>query len=232
MKYFITVIVIIVLYVIYVFSPKAQPMTINSQAISYLPLGDSYTIGEGLPETDRWPNQLASHLNRDGIEVIIVANPARTGFTTQQLIDYELPLVQQYKPQVVTLQIGVNDWVQGVSKEDFQANIKLILDNLQNTLADRNAIVIVTIPDFSASPTGAQYGSGRDISAGIAEFNAVLLDEATARGLPIADVYPVSQQMKVDPSLIHTDGLHPSAKQYALWEAIIYPKILPILNKP
>jgi hypothetical protein len=32
---------------------------------TFLALGDSYTIGEGVDEHSRWPNQLVAELNKD-----------------------------------------------------------------------------------------------------------------------------------------------------------------------
>ncbi len=103
-----------------------QGSKIASSSIKYLPLGDSYTIGQSVREQERWPNQLAARLNAVGQDVQIVDNPSVTGYTTQDLIDRELPLVKELKPQFVTILIGVNDYVQGVSLQTFQKNLILM----------------------------------------------------------------------------------------------------------
>jgi len=83
--------------------------------IRYVPIGDSYSIGEGASPNESWPALLAQHLSEKGVHVDLVANPSRTGWTTQQAIDRELPIFRQMQPNFATLQIGVNDWVQGVN---------------------------------------------------------------------------------------------------------------------
>ena len=82
-------------------------------------------------------------------------------------------------------------------------------------------IIVVTVPDFSVMPAGKQYSGGRDISAGIASFNKIIKKEAAVHGLQVVDLYPLSQTMGGDGSLSASDGLHPSAKGYALWADLI-----------
>ena len=88
--------------------------------IRYLPLGDSYTIGEGVIQKDSFPFLLANELQKRKIIIDILANPAVTGYTTQNLIEQELPLLQKLKPNFITLLIGVNDWVQGISEVQYK----------------------------------------------------------------------------------------------------------------
>lgn len=189
----------------------------------YMPLGDSYTICEGIPKKECWPGLLTEHLSKEGLNITLVGNPSRTGFTTQDLIDIELPVFRAGHISFVTVMIGVNDWVQGVDSATFHRNLKIILDEVQKVLPDKKNLVLLTIPDFSATPEGKSYGNGRDISKGIAEFNAIIMQEAASRKLVCADVYPASQLMSSHPDLVSRDGLHPSAKEYVVWESIIYP---------
>jgi acyl-CoA thioesterase I len=198
--------------------------------LKYLPLGDSYTICTGAGEKDSWPLLLAKHLSEKGIRTELLANPARNGFSTQNLIDHELPLVKKLKPDFVTLLIGVNDWVRGVDKEKFTKNLIYILDEVQKNLSDKNKILLITIPDFGVTPQGKNYSGGRDISAGISEFNAVIKKEAEKRKLKLVDIFEVSKGMKDHPDLVAEDGLHPSAKEYAIWEKMILEESLNLLK--
>ncbi|MBA2613101.1 MAG: SGNH/GDSL hydrolase family protein [Bacteroidetes bacterium] len=198
--------------------------------ITYLPLGDSYTICTGATEKEAWPLLLTNHLIENKIECKLLDNPARNGFSTQNLIDNELPLVKKLKPDFVTILIGVNDWVRGVSKESFTKNLVFILDDVQKNMSDTKKIILITIPDFGVTPQGKDYGNGRDIGKGIADFNTVIIAEAKKRGLPLVDIYDLSKKMKDDASLVAADGLHPSAKEYALWEKIILSSALTLLK--
>ncbi len=191
--------------------------------IRYVALGDSYTIGENVKEGERWPNQLVKHLNVSGINIKLVANPSRTGWATQNLIDEELPVLDKANTQFVTLLIGANDFFQGVPNDVFRDHFVFALDHILSRLPDKKKCLVITIPDYTVTPSGKYFAQGRDGSKGIAEFNEIIKEESLKRGASIVDVYPVSQKMRDDKSLISGDGLHPSGKGYAEWEKLIYP---------
>ena len=199
--------------------------------VRYVAIGDSYSIGEGASPNESWPARLTRHLNGQGLHIDLVANPSRTGWTTQQAIDRELPVMVNAGPNFATLQIGVNDWVQGVTIEDFRKRFVLLVDRMLEVLGKKDRLLIVTIPDFGVTPTGARYARGRDISEGISAFNKIITEESQKRKLVVVDVFPLSKQMKDDGSLIAPDGLHPSAKEYAEWEKVIFPAAQRILKE-
>lgn len=214
-----------------VFLNKKAPKTTAETGLRYVALGDSYTIGEGAKKNEAWPELLAKDVTVAGKTMTVVANPSVTGWTTQQVIDNELSVYDKSKPEFATLQIGVNDWVQGVPLEDFRRNLVIILDRMQAGLLDKTKLVLVTIPDFSKSPTGPQYANGRDISKGLSEFNDIIKAEAASRHLSLADVFAISQRNDGDLSYFATDGLHPSSKQYSIWEQeAIFPAVKKLFN--
>ena len=198
--------------------------------VRYVALGDSYTICTGTTAENSWPVLLCKHLNQNETDITLVANPSRNGFTTQDLIDSELPVYELSNPTFATLLIGVNDWVQGVDAKIFRKNLAYILDKMQAKLSNKSNLVLITIPDFGVTPTGARYSGGRDISKGIAEFNAIILEEAKKRNLKTVDLFPKSKEMGKDRSLVAADGLHPSAKEYAVWKTLIYPVVYDALS--
>lgn len=198
-------------------------MAQDKKNIRYVALGDSYTIGTGANENEAWPVLLTQDLKKKNIDVELIANPSRNGFSTENLIERELPVFDTSKADFVTLLIGVNDWVRGVDKNTFAKNLVSILDHVQKKLPAKKNIILITIPDFGVTPQGEIYSKGRDISKGIAEFNDVIKAEAKKRGLLCVDIYGVSKKMKDDLTLVASDGLHPSAKEYAAWEKLIFP---------
>ena len=198
--------------------------------IRYVAIGDSYSIGEGASPDQSWPARLTRHLKGKGISIDLIANPSRTGWTTQQAIDEELPIFRKAQPNFGTLQIGVNDWVQGVDEKTFHQRFNILLDQMLKVLHDKNRLLIVTIPDFGVTPTGPKYAGGRNIAAGIASFNKIISEEAARRGLRVVDVFDLSKKMGGDLSLVAADGLHPSAKAYAEWEKIILPAAFEMLK--
>ncbi len=203
----------------------------KNEPVRYVAIGDSYSIGEGASPDQSWPAVLTRHLNAEGLHVDLIANPSVTGWTSQQAIDRELPIFLQSKPNFATLQIGVNDWVQGVDETTFRKRFASLVDQMLAVLSKKDRLLIVTVPDFSVTPTGARYSRGRNISEGLTRFNEIINDEAKKRSLKVVDVFPTSKAMKNDPSLIAADGLHPSAKEYAEWEKLIFPAAFELLKK-
>src|SRR6266487_612940 len=176
------------LFAIFVATVSTAENKIDTEKIRYVAIGDSYSIGEGASPNESWPALLTQHLNDKGLHVDLVANPSRTGWTTQQAIDRELAIFVESKPDFATLQIGVNDWVQGIDAEAFRRNFTHLVDRMLAMLRDKNRLLVVTIPDFGVTPAGPKYGRGRNISEGIAAFNKIITKEATKRGLHVVDV--------------------------------------------
>jgi lysophospholipase L1-like esterase len=92
-------------------------------------------------------------------------------------------------------------------------------------LPSEDRLIVLTIPDFSVTPAGKRFGDPRKNSEGVARFNTIVQEEAKSRGLTVIDLFAVSQEMGRDRSLVAPDGLHPSGKEYAAWEELIFSKI-------
>ena len=189
--------------------------------IRYIPIGDSYTIGEGLPEEETWPYLLTQRLQQDGVEIVLLENPAVTGWTTQQAIDSELPLLGQNQITFSTILIGANDQFGGGSPDDYSMRLKKLLDEMERVIPDKK-ILLITIPDYVRSPAMKAFSDKAEATRGLEQFNEIIKQEGARRGLPVADIYPLSQQIATDESMFTSDGLHPSAKQVQLWEEVIY----------
>ena len=208
----------------------AQPKN-EEERIRYAVIGDSYSCGEGASANESWPALLTQQLKAQGLDVDLVSNPSVTGWTTKDAIDKELPKFVNSSPNFATLLIGVNDWVQGIDETTFRNRFSFLVDQMLAVLPNKKRLLVVTIPDFGVTPTGPKYSRGRNIHEGILRFNQIVTEEARKRGLEVVDIFPLSKQMGHDKSLIAKDGLHPSAKEYAEWEKIIFPVALELLTR-
>src|SRR5438105_14526255 len=184
--------------------------------LRYVALGDSYTIGTSVAERERWPNQLVVALSDPDGRLELVANLGVNGFTSADLIAVEMPRLPELAPDFVTVLIGVNDVVQRVGEERYGSNLEPTFDALLSRLPAKR-ILIVTTPDYTVTPAGADYGDPVTQSAAIRRFNASATDVAHRRGIAVVDIFDLSERTATDRSLVASDGLHPAGAQYALW---------------
>jgi lysophospholipase L1-like esterase len=204
--------------------------TING--LKYLALGDSYTIGEGVAETQRYPVQLGDSLKKYDILLDSIRIIARTGWTTDELsraID-QATLAPPY--DLVTLLIGVNNQYRGRTPENYRQEFtQLLIGAISFAGNDPKRVIIISIPDWGVTP----FAQGRDqtrIAEEIDAFNAINKQEAINAGVYYINVTPVSREAATRLELLAPDGLHPSGLMYALWVKDLLPIAKDILKKP
>jgi lysophospholipase L1-like esterase len=217
-----------------------SPQPASRQTIRYLALGDSYTIGESVSETERWPNQLAERIKTSpqfaaqiggtegGLEVTLIA---RTGWTTNELWQ-GLQKVEVNPPyDLVSLLIGVNNQYRGYPLDDYRAEFRYLLGKaIEYAENDPQKVFVVSIPDWGFTPFAA--GRNREqIAAEIDAFNAINHTEAERAGVAYVDITPYSRTATANSDLIAPDGLHPSGKMYTGWVEKILPVALKALEK-
>jgi lysophospholipase L1-like esterase len=219
MKYFI----ISLFLLIFSCKSNSQP-TPMTNGLTYLALGDSYTIGESVTESERWPVQLAKSLNNAGVDVSTPKIIARTGWTTDEL---NAKIVSEKITQtydLVSLLIGVNNQYRGRSVEQFRTEfVDLLETSLKFARNNPAHVLVVSIPDWGVTPFASDRNQ-KEIATQIDLFNAVCKEEAEKRGILFIDITPISRLN--DKNLIADDGLHPSGKMYQLWVEIITPELL------
>ncbi len=198
--------------------------------LRYVALGDSYTIGTSVKAAERFPDQLVAALAADAPGLRLVANLGVNGYTSADVIREELPALDGLVPDFVTVLIGVNDVVRGVSPEAYETNAVTILDALARRLPP-DRIVTVAIPDYTATPAGADYGDPGVQHDAIVASNAVMEQLAGERGIAYVDIFELSLRAAADRSLVAADGLHPSGAQYALWVERILPVVERLLRR-
>ena len=218
----------IIAIIAFISNGKIEAGEINS--FKYVAIGDSYTLGEGVDQENSWPFQLTQKLNKAGIPIKLTANPSQTGWTVPMAIQTELPILKKSQPNVVTLLIGVNDWIRHANGERFQQDLTSLMDVILKFLPSPKKLLVVTIPDFSCSPTGDKFGFGKSAINGISRFNKIVKELGQKRNLTIVDIFPLSQQLCNEPGMFAPDGLHPSGKQYEKWVSKIFPLALSLFK--
>ena len=197
--------------------------------VRHLALGDSYTIGESVPEEQRWPNQLREMLEKEGIhsDVTMIA---RTGWTTGEL--WQGIQARDIEPpyDLVSLLIGVNNQYRGYDIQEYREQFVFLLNKaIEYAGGDPNRVIVLSIPDWGVTP----FASRRDreqIAQSIDAFNAVNREESEKAGVHYVDITPISRLATGDAAMLAPDGLHPSGKMYAGWTQLVLPVILDLLK--
>jgi lysophospholipase L1-like esterase len=205
----------------------------NLPSLTYLALGDSYTIGEAVEQELSFPYQLVRELKNQNIHV---ANPkiiAKTGWTTDELQTAIKEENLKQKFDIVTLLIGVNNQYRGNSPVTYRKEFKELLQTaISYASGIKEHVFVVSIPDWGVTPFGKNSGKDmQTIASEIDNFNAINKAETIALGISYTDITPASRIAATDLSLVATDGLHPSGKMYASWALEVAKEVKLIINK-
>lgn len=195
-----------------------------------LSLGDSYTIGEGVSDEERWPVRLAALLRAGGFRVGEPTIVARTGWTTDELSEG----IDEARPagpfDLVTLLIGVNDQYRGRSIDEYRGEFRALLARaLRFAGGDPQRVIVVSIPDWSVTPFAVDRDRVR-IAADIDAFNAVNREEAEWARARYVDITRTSRRGRGELGLVAPDGLHPSGEMYARWVELVLPAAVDALR--
>jgi lysophospholipase L1-like esterase len=208
-------------------STPIKPSPVYDDNITYLALGDSYTIGEAVELQRSFPYQLAAQLKLAGHNT---SNPdiiARTGWTTGELIStINASGTADKKYSIVTLLIGVNNQYRGNSKDVYRTEfIQLLNTAIKYANGDKKHVFVISIPDWGSTPYASGYDRNK-IAVDIDAFNAINKAETDKQGVAYIDITTISKKAATDASLTASDGLHPSAGMYSLWVNAIAPTVL------
>lgn len=202
-------------------------VTADSTPRKYLALGDSYTIGQSVPETDRYAVQAVQLLRQQNINAQPPQIIAVTGWTTTDLLNRlnASPPGQDY--DWVTLLIGVNNQFRGWSQQQYRTEFTTLLQKSMAYAGNRNyRVTVLSIPDYGVTPFAA--AADRELIARqIDSFNVINRQVAQQYSVNYIDVTTSSRQAATNPSLIAADSLHFSGKEYAKWAA----KLAPVMKQ-
>ena len=220
--FFISVIAII--FSLYSCEEKEAPKP--TITVKYLALGDSYTIGQGVEENERWPNQLSAQLESNGIDVQKTQIIAQTGWKTSDLLngiadstlnDYDL----------ISLLIGVNNQFWSQPFDVFQTEFDSLV-NLAIEAVGKERIFIVSIPDYGVTPFGSS--NSENIANDIDMYNGYISERCAEEGFPFINVTEISRHLGDSDGALAGDNLHPSGYQYSLWVNEMLPSVLDLIR--
>ena len=201
--------------------PPAAKDTITAplpHTVTYLALGDSYTIGQSVAVSDRFPIQAVSMLRDSGYNMAEADIIATTGWTAGNLLQALKQREFAASYDFVSLLIGVNDQFRGIPVERYRVEFTALLRRSIQLAGNRpDRVVVVSIPDYSVTPFAIGPIDRGKIARDINRFNKVNRDLATAFHVQYLNVTEESRRAANYSWLVATDGLHFSRIEYRLW---------------
>ncbi len=182
----------------------------SSGEFEYVALGASDATGIGASPLDEgYVPEIQEGLESDGRDVGLL-NLGIPGAETDEIQNIALPVAASENPELVTVFVGSNDIVRGISLEDFRNDTSEILTTLAQ---DTDALVVIaTIPDLTQLPRFQQEPDADVTVERIASFNAVIIDEAAKSGAVIVDL----ASQPIQNFQVSDDGFHPNDEGHQL----------------
>jgi len=216
-------------------SPKSSnpPVKLSSMVKNHfhsLHLGDSYTIGESVPRDQNWPRQLSHQLSKNWGLITQSTIIAQTGWTTQDLLDALTMANINREFDLVSLMIGVNNQYLGLSLNDFQRDIRLLLDkSITYAGGEPSHVMVLSIPDWGITPYGHDHDPSH-IRSMVDAFNRIIQNMTRDFGSCWIDITGISRNATSNPEMLASDQLHPSTRLYTVWLELILPAARIILT--
>ena len=198
------------------------------ESIRYLALGDSYTIGQGVGEPSRWPNQLSTQLILNGVDVEETTIIAQTGWKTDQLLN----AIEEQNPtgyNLVSLLIGVNNQFNNQSLEAFRPQFDQTLNKAIELSGSEGIVFVVSIPDYGVTPFGSS--NAEEIAQELDEYNSYIQSKCQELNISFINITDISRTLGDSEGALASDNLHPSGFQYSLWVDKILPVVIDLLEE-
>lgn len=201
--------------------------TIDLQKYSFLALGDSYTIGQGVSQAGSWPYLLQDSLDETKVMLDSLTVIARTGWTTGDLlsaIEDRMPV----QHDLVSLLIGVNNQFQNRDFEEFKSEFEALLEIAISLSLDSEKVFVVSIPDYGVTPFGQNNSSV--IAQELDKYNTYMQGICSSRNIQFINITEISRSLGNSPQALASDELHPSAFQYAQWVSVMLTVVIALLE--
>lgn len=198
--------------------------------LTYLALGDSYTIGEQVPFNENFPNQTVALLRQKNIDVSDPVIIATTGWTTDELQAAIREKALNETFSFVSLLIGVNNQYRGRTVENYQEEFtQLLTQAIHFANGHSDKVFVLSIPDWGVTP----FAEGKDraqIALEIDAYNAAAKTITLAHKCHFTDITDSTRTNGSKDDFLAEDKLHPSGKEYAVWSERFATQLLKNIN--
>jgi acyl-CoA thioesterase I len=203
----------LLLLVLQLASCAAAPAAPTAEERVIVAFGDSLTAGLGVDAGRTYPALLGERLKREGYDYRVI-NAGVSGDTTAgglRRVDWALRL----KPEIVILELGVNDALRGQKLTAVRANLDQLVSRFQAAGARVLVAGMRLPPNY-----GDRYAE---------DFRRLYGDVARARNAPLMPFF--LDGVGAVAHLNQADGIHPTAEGYAIVVDHLWPYLVPLLRK-
>jgi acyl-CoA thioesterase-1 len=202
---------------------QVTPMPMPDGPVTYVALGasDAVGIGSNSPGSQGYVPLIAAHLLKGSHSI----NLGISGIRLHQALSEELPLALTTSPDLITIWLVVNDFIGGVTFNDYMHDLNTLLQRLHGSTHAR--IVMADLPDLARLPAFAHETSTQQsrMLQAIQQWNKGIAQLARQYGVILLDLLIHGSQLTAHPEYISIDGFHPSPSGYVqlanyFWQAI------------
>ena len=199
--------------------------------LSYLALGDSYTVGAHLGYDENYPKQVVTYLRAHGLDVGEPVFIAHAGWTSGDLCKAVRRKNLDDTFTFVTLLIGANNQFRGLDHASYRIQFSELLTRAISYVNGHTArVFVLSLPDWSASPFVNEQDRGK-ISAEVAVYNAAIKEMTLGNKCQFVDISGILRERTTDGSYFLSDHIHPSARGYTLWAERLAPVVANALKQ-
>ena len=202
---------------------QSTPISMPAGPVTYVALGasDAVGVGSNSPGSQGYVPLVAAHLPR-GSHLI---NLGISGIHLHEALSEELPLALTTSPNLITIWLVANDFVGGVTYDDYMRDLNTLLQQLHTSTHSR--IVMADLPDLTRLPAFANESPAQksQMLNAIQQWNTGIAQLAHKYGVVLIDLFSQGSRLTAHPEYISIDGFHPSPSGYVqlandFWQAI------------
>lgn len=195
-------------------STGAAARTADRRVVMFV--GTSLTAALGLDPDQGYPARIQEKIDSAGLPFEVVNAGVSGEVSTQARDRVEKWLVKQ-PFDVMVLETGANDMLQGLSLAALRRNVQEIVDTVRKARPNAR---IVLVGMMAAPNLGEQYGR---------DFSAIYTDVARQDTLPLVPF--LLDGVAGNPDLNLGDGIHPNERGQRIVAANVWKVIEPVLRE-
>lgn len=198
---------------------EIEQVSVEKASPIMLAIGDYHVQGEN------WPKQTEMRLQNAKTEATLLQPITGENWSSEDALAAAKSQLADRKYAYIFVQVGVYDWINGVSPQAYAQQMTSLIDLLLGQVVEPNRVVLLSLPDLSAPVAGSKWGDKLTVLKGISNMNIELKQIAASRKITYVDIFPESQRMRNRADFVAQDGLRPSATMYSLWADMVFAEV-------